>query len=298
MKTYRIAALLILTLVVALGVGGQLFAEEFRPRPLDVKTFRDKADRAYFTANRENKYLLLFFSSGDSRDCIDMREALQLERLAKFSDKWIVTDTDPKLDEGGMSFAKLYGVDTYPMLILIKTTVNQETGGVTKTDVVGRMKGGSIDDYFSRAIKVYENKEKMLDIAKYHDRVFAAWVRAKQEGKYFAILFNSDYCGFADRTMDNLTDARMAKYSDKLIFVDTDPDYDTDAQYFVNRFDVKRYPTILLMRAVMKPNSKDVKKVDLIGRMSGEQTAEELDNCFQTAIDKYESTLANQVSQD
>ncbi len=297
MKTHKILCLILLTAV--LGVRKGVSADEGKLRPLDVRTFRDKADRAYFTANREKNFLLLFFSSRDSRACLDMREALQDQRLAKFSNKWIVTDTDPKRDERGAMFAKLYSINTYPSLILIKTTVNPETGRVTKLDVVGRMMWGkttnticdaySIDDYFSRAIKVYENKGKMLDVAKYHDRVFPAWQRAKREGKYFVILFNSDYCGFADRTMDNLTDPRMAKYSDKVIFVDTDPDYDTDAEQFVKRFDIKKYPTILLMRAVLDPDTEKVKRVALIGRMTGEQTAEEMDEYFRTAIDKYEN---------
>jgi len=297
MKTHRIITSLILTFV-ALGMESQLSAEEPQPKPLDVKTFRDKADRAYFTANRENKYLLLFFSSGDSRDCMDMREALQRERLAKFSDKWIVTDTDPKLDDRGKSFAEQFGVDAYPTLVLIKTTVNPDTGGVTKLDVVGRLTGGSIDTFFTRAVKVYESKEKELDVVTYHDRVFPAWERTKQEGKYFVVLFNADYAGFADRTMDNLTDPRMAKYSDKVIFVDTDPDYDTDAEFFVERFDVKKYPTILLMRPVIDPETKKVRKVDLIGRMTGEQTAEEMDEYFEKAIGKYERELASQGSRD
>lgn len=295
MKTHRIVSTLTLT-VVALVVGSQLFAGEPQAKRLDVTTFRDKADRAYFTANRENKYLLLFFSSGDSRSCLDMREALQNERLAKFSDQWIVTDTDPKLDERGKSFAQQFGVDTYPTLVLIKTTVNPETGSVTKLDVVGRETGGKIATFFTRAMRVYESKEKELDVVTYHNRTYPGWERAKQEGKYFAMLFNSEYCGFADRTMDNLTDPRMAKYSDKLIFVDTDPDDDTDAELFVKRFDVKKYPTILLMRAIMDSDTDKVKKVDLIGRMTGEQTTQELDKYFATAIGKYEAKLAREAS--
>ncbi len=298
----------VLSLILAVFVlsSAQLKAGEHPTKVLDVKTFRDKAELAYFTANRENKYLLLFFSSGDSRSSIDMREALQNERLAKFSDKWIVTDTDPNLDDRGKSFAEQYSVDTFPSLILLKTTVDPETRDVTKLNVVGRMMwekttntvcdAYGIDEYFSRAVKIYESSGQMLDTVTYHDRVFPAWERAKREGKYFAMLFNSDYCGFADRTMQNLTDPRMAKYSDKLLFVDTDPDYDPDAEYFVERFDVKRYPTILLMRAVMDPETEQVKKVDLIGRMTGKQTAEEVDNYFEAAIKKYESESVNRDS--
>jgi len=131
MKTHKIVCLILLTAV--LGVGKRISADEGKLRPLDVRTFRDKADRAYFTANRQKKFLLLFFSSGDSRGGLVVREALQTQRLAKFSDKWIVTDTDPKRDPRGAMFAKLYRIDTYPSLIRIKTTVNPETCGVTKT---------------------------------------------------------------------------------------------------------------------------------------------------------------------
>ena len=119
------------------------------------------------------------------------------------------------------------------------------------------------------------------------NKVFEGWEKAKTDDKYFLFMADSEYCGFCDRTEKNMKDPLMSKYSDKLVTSITDPDVDTDAQYFVDRFDVKKYPTLLLMKPVMGPDGK-VQKVDLIGRMTGEQTAKEMDEYFKTAMNKYE----------
>lgn len=132
-----------------------------------------------------------------------------------------------------------------------------------------------------------DEKDEPMDTEKFKNKVFEGWSEAKDNDKYFLFMADSEYCGFCDRTEKNMKDPSLAKYSDKFVTSITDPDVDTDAQYFVDRFDVKKYPTILLMKPVMGEDGK-VQKVDLIGRMTGEQSAKEMDEYFKTALAKYE----------
>ena len=135
-----------------------------------------------------------------------------------------------------------------------------------------------------------------IDTEKYKNKVFDAWEDTKTNDKYFLFMADSEYCGFCDRTETALKDPKLAKFSDKFVTSISDPDVDPDSEFFINKFEIKKYPTMLLLKPQIDKATGKVLKVDLVGRMTGEQTASGMDEYFTTALRNYEKQKSEELS--
>ena len=116
-------------------------ALEFRPvtamppKPLDLKTYRNRAFDAYSKALAEGKYTLLLFSydhkiNGFARR---MEKKLTDPYLAIYSAYFIAAITEDR-DEGGRQLAAALNIHRYPTVIVLKTDMD-------RLHVVGRIEG-------------------------------------------------------------------------------------------------------------------------------------------------------------
>jgi thiol:disulfide interchange protein DsbD len=75
-----------------------------------------------------------------------------------------------------------------------------------------------------------------------------AYKQALKEGKPLVVEFSADWCAFC-RSMDNyiLPRPEVQKMAGTAVFAKVDPDIDKDAADMVESFNIKSYPTFLVL---------------------------------------------------
>lgn len=124
-----------------------------------------------------------------------------------------------------------------------------------------------------------KDAKKPLDLSEYKDNSFGAYSKALEEGKYTAILFETDLCVFCENLKKNLSDKSLGKYSDKMIASITNGDRDEGARQLEEALGVVRYPTLV----VLKTNSENI---HVAGRIEGQVSVSEIDRVFKKATEE------------